>query len=96
MYSTISSLATVYYLCTNTTPLLTYIILLLFNIKLHTYSSQLYRSFVNEIHQKSNQLLNQGQKPQGTVQPVGYDLHVTLNEMKEGLNIVKVSKLPHI
>ncbi|KAK3881133.1 hypothetical protein Pcinc_014422 [Petrolisthes cinctipes] len=47
------------------------------------------KSFVSEIHQKSNQLLNQGQKPQGSVQPVGYDLHVTLNEMKEGLNIVK-------
>ncbi|KAK8377064.1 hypothetical protein O3P69_013606 [Scylla paramamosain] len=47
------------------------------------------KSFVTEIHQKSNQLLGNNQKPQGTVQPVGYDLHVTLNEMKEGLNIVK-------
>lgn len=49
------------------------------------------RNFVNDIHQKSNQLLTNSQKPQGSVQPVGYDLHVTLNEMKEGLNIVKVS-----
>lgn len=47
------------------------------------------KSFVTEIHQKSNQLLGNSQKPQGSVQPVGYDLHVTLNEMKEGLNIVK-------
>lgn len=47
------------------------------------------KTFVNEIHQKSNQLLTNSQKPQGSVQPVGYDLHVTLNEMKEGLNIVK-------
>ncbi|XP_042224956.1 protein ERGIC-53-like isoform X2 [Homarus americanus] len=47
------------------------------------------QKFVNEIHQKSNQLLSTSQKPQGTVQPVGYDLHVTLNEMKEGLNIVR-------
>ncbi|XP_071551294.1 protein ERGIC-53-like isoform X2 [Panulirus ornatus] len=47
------------------------------------------RNFVTEIHQKSTQLLTNSQKPQGTVQPVGYDLHVTLNEMKEGLNIVK-------
>ena len=48
------------------------------------------RSFVTEIHQKSSQLLGNSQKPQGSVQPVGYDLHVTLNEMKEGLNMVKV------
>lgn len=48
------------------------------------------RNFVNDIHQKSNQLLTNSQKGTGTVQPVGYDLHVTLNEMKEGLNIVKV------
>ncbi|KAK8745592.1 hypothetical protein OTU49_000277, partial [Cherax quadricarinatus] len=47
------------------------------------------KNFVNEIHQKSSQLLTNSQKPQGSVQPVGYDLHVTLNEMKEGLNIVK-------
>ncbi|XP_068226768.1 protein ERGIC-53 [Palaemon carinicauda] len=47
------------------------------------------KSFVTEIHQKSNQLISNSQKPQGSVQPVGYDLHVTLNEMKEGLNIVK-------
>ncbi|XP_050723841.1 protein ERGIC-53-like isoform X1 [Eriocheir sinensis] len=47
------------------------------------------KTFVTEIHQKSNQLLGNSQKPQGSVQPVGYDLHVTLNEMKEGLNIVK-------
>ncbi|ROT63057.1 protein ERGIC-53 isoform X1 [Penaeus vannamei] len=47
------------------------------------------KNFVNDIHQKSNQLLTNSQKPQGSVQPVGYDLHVTLNEMKEGLNIVK-------
>ncbi|XP_064084264.1 protein ERGIC-53-like isoform X2 [Macrobrachium nipponense] len=47
------------------------------------------KNFVTEIHQKSNQLITNSQKPQGSVQPVGYDLHVTLNEMKEGLNIVK-------
>ncbi|XP_045620916.1 protein ERGIC-53 isoform X2 [Procambarus clarkii] len=47
------------------------------------------KNFVNEIHQKSNLLLSNSQKPQGSVQPVGFDLHVTLNEMKEGLNTVK-------
>lgn len=47
------------------------------------------KNFVSEIHQKSNQLIAHSQKAQGSVQPVGYDLHVTLNEMKEGLNIVK-------
>ena len=45
---------------------------------------------MNDIHSKSNQLLTESQKGRGSAQPVGYDLHVTVNEMKESLNIVKV------
>ncbi|XP_076049160.1 lectin, mannose binding protein ergic53 isoform X4 [Oratosquilla oratoria] len=47
------------------------------------------KNLVSEMHSVSNQLLGIAQKPQGSAQPVGYDLHVTLNEMKESINVVK-------
>lgn len=48
------------------------------------------RAFVTEINQKSNSIIqNQAKAPTATVQNVGYDVHAVVNEVKEGLNIVK-------
>lgn len=50
-----------------------------------------FRAYVTEIHQRTATIVqNQGKQVGGSAQPLGYD-HVqnSLNEVKEGLNMIK-------
>ncbi|CAG0919605.1 unnamed protein product [Notodromas monacha] len=50
------------------------------------------KAYTVEIHQKSSELINnQARQPvgQGSVQPIGYDVHAVMNELKESVHSLK-------
>ena len=57
-------------------------------------TAQAVKSVVLDINQKSSTIINQGNKPVGSAQPVGgaYDMHATIKELNDGLNHIKVWK----
>lgn len=48
------------------------------------------KSFVNEVYSKTDTILNnQARSPTAQVQPMGYDYHSLVSEMRDGLNALK-------
>ncbi|XP_071867875.1 lectin, mannose binding protein ergic53 [Bombus fervidus] len=47
-------------------------------------------SYINEVHSKTDLILNnQARSPTAQVQPMGYDYHSLISEMRDGLNTLK-------